>query len=102
MRVISTERPLSVVRAAHVAEILSERFAAHGGELARDMIQALRITPSIGHLPLSLVSFEDGCESPWPGPCRTRTRHGHGVFEALSDLSSPWPAQTPIRAWSRT
>lgn len=87
VRVISTERALSVVRAAHVAEILSERFAAHGGpELALDMIQALHITPSIGHLPLSLVSFEDGCEV-LAGALQDSHPTWARVFEALSDLS---------------
>ncbi len=87
VRVISTEQALSVARAADVAALLSERFTAHGGpDLALDVIQALHQTPAIGHLPMTLVSFEDGCEV-LAGALADSHPTWSRAFEALSDLS---------------
>ena len=97
VRVISTAQALLCTRAAHVAEILSARFAAHGGpELALDLIQALHITPAIGHLPLSLVSFEDGCEVLAEALADSHPSWAR-AFEALSDLSESVAGPDPAR-----
>ena len=87
VRVISTEQALSVARAADVAALLSERFTAHGGpEQALDMIQALHQTPATGHLPMTLVSFEDSCEV-LAGALQDSHPSWAQAFQALSDLS---------------
>lgn len=87
VRVISTEQALCVARAADVAALLSERFTAHGGpEQALDMIQALHQTPATGHLPMTLVSFEDSCEV-LAGALQDSHPSWAQAFQALSDLS---------------
>jgi hypothetical protein len=85
--VIPTREAQAVARVSDVAKILSERFTVYGGpEQALTLLQAMASKAKIGHLLMTMPTFEDAClvlseslQSTFPLWAR--------AFEALTDLS---------------